>query len=128
MLKKMLALALLGFLASPAFAGGYVHGYTRSNGTYVHGYYRSSPNGTVTDNYSFKGNTNPYTGSTGTNRYIHSPSSPYYEGGSTGTQSGYGSSYGNQSTFGTQPSYGSGMNSGYGSQQKHSGSGWNWQQ
>ena len=64
----------------PAFANQYVHGYMRSNGTYVRPYYRSSPNGTVTDNFSYKGNINPYTGATGTNRYIHDKTSPYYQG------------------------------------------------
>src|SRR4029077_3797795 len=63
-----------------AFANQYVHGYTRSNGTYVRPYYRSSPNGTVKDNFSYKGNVNPYTGAVGTNRYIHDKTSPYYEG------------------------------------------------
>src|SRR5580700_1098463 len=64
----------------PAFAAQYVHGYTRSNGTYVRPYYRSSPNGTVTDNYSYRGNINPYTGAVGTNGYIHDRTSPYYQG------------------------------------------------
>jgi hypothetical protein len=48
--------------ASPALADQYVHGYTRSDGTYVQGHYRSSPDGTVTNNYSYEGNVNPYTG------------------------------------------------------------------
>ncbi len=43
----------------------------------VSGYHRSSPNGIVTDNYSFKGNVNPYTGKVGTNRHIHDKTSPY---------------------------------------------------
>ena len=63
-----------------AFADQYVHGYTRSNGTYVRPYYRSSPNGTATDNFSYRGNVNPYTGAVGTNRYIHDKTSPYYQG------------------------------------------------
>jgi hypothetical protein len=64
----------------PAFADQFVHGYTRSNGTYVRPYYRSSPNGTATDNFSYRGNVNPYTGAVGTNRYIHDKTSPYYQG------------------------------------------------
>jgi hypothetical protein len=64
----------------PAFGAQYVHGYTRSNGTYVRPYYRSSPNGTVGDNFSYRGNINPYTGAVGTNRYIHDKTSPYYQG------------------------------------------------
>jgi len=43
----------------------YVNGYTRSDGTYVQGHYRSSPNNTTYDNFSTKGNINPYTGQPG---------------------------------------------------------------
>ena len=43
-----------------------VSGYTRSNGTYVQGYTRTRSNSTNWDNYSTRGNSNPYTGSTGT--------------------------------------------------------------
>ena len=56
-------------LSSPLLADTYVNGYYRSNGTYVAPHYRSSPNNTVTDNWSYKGNTNPYTGETGSNSY-----------------------------------------------------------
>ena len=56
-------------LGSPLLADTYVDGYYRSNGTYVDSHYRSSPNSTVTDNWSYKGNTNPYTGETGSNSY-----------------------------------------------------------
>jgi hypothetical protein len=43
-----------------------VDGYYRSNGTYVNPHYRSAPNNTTLDNYSTKGNYNPYTGAAGT--------------------------------------------------------------
>jgi hypothetical protein len=43
-----------------------VSGYYRKNGTYVEPHYRSSPNGNPYDNYSFPGNTNPYTGKVST--------------------------------------------------------------
>jgi len=66
----LLSLALLVSFSSIA---GYVSGY-------VEPYYRSDRNSTVTDNYSYYGNTNPYTGSTGTNKYYDSPSSGYYKG------------------------------------------------
>ena len=42
-----------------------VSGYSRSNGTYVQPHVRTIPNITNWDNYSTKGNSNPYTGSTG---------------------------------------------------------------
>ena len=44
----------------------YVSGYYRSNGTYVSGYHATNPNGTRNDNYSTRGNVNPYTGEAGT--------------------------------------------------------------
>lgn len=86
MIKKFMltALALLTILSSTAYAE-YVNGYTKKNGTYVSGYNRSDSNSSVTDNYSFKGNTNPYTGSTGTNYYRNSPSSPHYGTSSSNT-------------------------------------------
>lgn len=42
-----------------------VKGYTKSNGRYVSPTLRSSPNKTKLDNYSTKGNYNPYTGKVG---------------------------------------------------------------
>lgn len=72
--------AVISLFSFEAFSDQYVSGYTRKDGTYVQGYVRSSPNNTVTDNYSYSGNTNPHTGSTGTNSYIHDRTSPSYEG------------------------------------------------
>ena len=77
--KLLLVLALLLTTLSACYAG-WVSGYTRSDGTYVNGYNRSDSNGTVRDNYSYEGNTNPYTGKEGHNHYRHSPSSQYYQG------------------------------------------------
>jgi hypothetical protein len=42
-----------------------VHSYTKKNGTNLESYHRSKANGTEKDNYSSKGNTNPYTGKKG---------------------------------------------------------------
>jgi len=44
----------------------YTHGYTRRDGTYVEGYHATNPNGTRNDNFSTRGNMNPYTGEPGT--------------------------------------------------------------
>lgn len=52
--------------ASEAFAQVRVRGYTRKDGTYVQSHMRSRPNSTTADNYSTKGNVNPYTGQVGT--------------------------------------------------------------
>ena len=43
-----------------------VRGYTKRNGTYVKPHYRTAPNATKLDNWSTKGNVNPYTGKPGT--------------------------------------------------------------
>jgi hypothetical protein len=68
MKKIFITIAFITMLVLPniVFADVYVQGYTRSDGTYVQGHYRSSPNGTTSDNYSTKGNINPYTGEYGT--------------------------------------------------------------
>ena len=42
-----------------------VSGYSRSNGTYVPSHVRTMPNNTNWDNFSTRGNSNPFTGSTG---------------------------------------------------------------
>ena len=84
----VISLALTALLTSNSFADTWVNSYTRSDGTNVGGYYRSDPNSTVRDNFSYKGNTNPYTGSTGSNYYRNSPSSEYYSGGVGGLYQG----------------------------------------
>ena len=41
-------------------------GYTTSTGTYVPPSHATNPNSTTSDNYSTRGNLNPYTGAVGT--------------------------------------------------------------
>lgn len=57
------------FFVQPHVAIGQEHvevkGYTRSNGTYVKPHYRTKPDSTVNNNWSTKGNINPYTGKEG---------------------------------------------------------------
>ena len=65
MMKRFFLTALL-LLSVSAWSDVYVRGYYNSNGTYVSPHYRSSPNSTALDNWSTKGNTNPYTGKMGT--------------------------------------------------------------
>lgn len=68
MKKIIVALALvvgvLGLCISVEAAS--VRGYTKKNGTYVAPYQRTNPNSTKMDNYSTKGNVNPYIGKPGT--------------------------------------------------------------
>ncbi len=80
MMKKTTIFLGFALLASPSLAQEYVHGYYRSNGTYAAPHWKSRPDSTVTNNYSFKGNLNPYTGQIGTKKYSHNATSPYYSG------------------------------------------------
>jgi hypothetical protein len=72
--KLILIAALVAAVSGPTFAKGgsgghgshHVGGYTRSDGTYVAPHYQTNPNATKMDNWSTKGNSNPYTGKEGT--------------------------------------------------------------
>jgi len=68
-MKKIFCMALLIFfsLTSLAIAGNVkVKGSVTKTGTYRPPHVRTSPNNTKMDNWSTKGNTNPYTGKKGT--------------------------------------------------------------
>lgn len=60
-----------------------VSGYTRSNGTYVQSHVRTMPNNTNRDNFSTKGNSNPFTGSTGYRARDYSSGAYNYGAGHT---------------------------------------------
>lgn len=62
----LLALCAMLFVSLAEARGVRVRGYTRKDGTYVAPHYRSSPNSSKSDNYSTRGNYNPYTGKPGT--------------------------------------------------------------
>lgn len=77
---KAIAMGLLfSVVCVSGFAQQRVSGYTKSNGTYVSGYTRSSADSLRTNNYSYQGNRNPYTGSIGTKSY--SPAYKSYRSG-----------------------------------------------
>lgn len=80
MKKILFAILSLFFAASAVQADVYVHGYYRKDGTYVQPHYRSNPNSTRNDNWTTRGNVNPYTGKVGT----RAPEPSY--GGSYGTR------------------------------------------
>ncbi len=64
MKKRLFVLCTFAFIAN-AHADEYVQGYTRSNGSYVQPHYQTAPDNSVYNNYSTKGNVNPYTGQQG---------------------------------------------------------------
>jgi outer membrane protein assembly factor BamE (lipoprotein component of BamABCDE complex) len=61
-------LSVLAFCVCLEAKDVHVNGYTKKDGTYVAPYTRTSPNHTKSDNYSTKGNVNPYTGKEGTKK------------------------------------------------------------
>ncbi len=96
-------LCILAMCAGTSFAGDvYVRGHYRSNGTYVQPHYRTAPDSNPWNNYSSKGNVNPYTGNGGYKNPYSSPS--YSSPRSTNPFSSYSS-----------PSYGSSSGNNYGS-------------
>ncbi len=65
-LKRLLIIAWLFFFAVANVLAVHVKGYTRKDGTVVQPHERTAPNSTKNDNYSTRGNVNPYTGKVGT--------------------------------------------------------------
>jgi hypothetical protein len=70
-----------------------VGGYFRKDGTYVQPHYRSNPDGNPYNNWSYPGNTNPYTGEVASGNPQTYLQNYYGNQGST-----FGSSYGNPSS------------------------------
>lgn len=73
-MKSLLMVALVLACATGvavAQSSQYVPGYFRADGTYVPGYYRTVPDNSPYNNYSTRGNVNPYTGRPG---YVNPPS------------------------------------------------------
>lgn len=76
---KTLLFAACLMMSGLALADQYVSPYIRQDGTIVQQHFRSSPNNTAADNYSTRGNTNPYTRQEGT--VTPPPQSNSYGGG-----------------------------------------------
>lgn len=76
-MKRIILIAALAAFSATALADTYVKGYTKSNGTYVAPHYRSDANSSRYDNYNSQGNSNPYTGQSGTERNEYSAQPQY---------------------------------------------------
>jgi len=74
---KSLGIAALLLIAGSATAQtpAHVDGYLKKDGTYVQPHMKTTPDATKDNNYSSKGNVNPYTGKEGT--VNAQPSNPY---------------------------------------------------
>ena len=97
LLHRALAILLTLAILAPglAIAGGpvYVRGHVRRNGSYVAPHYRSAPDRSFRNNWSTKGNFNPYTGAAGTR--VTPPA----------VRNGYGSHYGGYAPSYRAPAY-----------------------
>ena len=66
-MKSFIALGLLAISSITAVAADHmVGGYVRKDGTYVAPHMQTAPDSSVYNNYSTRGNVNPYTGQPGT--------------------------------------------------------------
>jgi len=63
---KTFVFLLLALSVVSSFGQVYVSGCHKKNGTFVQPHYRSNPDGNSYNNWSTKGNMNPYTGKVGT--------------------------------------------------------------
>lgn len=85
MIKKLIpsgiVICLSVVLSAPIFACEWVNGYQRSDGSFVQGHCRSAPNSTNHDNFSTRGNVNPFTGEAGNVARDYSSGAYSYGGG-----------------------------------------------
>jgi Ni/Co efflux regulator RcnB len=88
MKKTILSIVFLAFLTTLSAQSNsnskYQSGYFKpSTNTYVEPHMKTSTNSTNVDNYSSKGNINPYTGSTGSKAKDYTPAANNYGSGQT---------------------------------------------
>lgn len=101
MKRIILAVAIMA-AATTAMADQWVNGYTRSDGTYVNGYHRSTPDNSYNNNYGTRGNSNPYTGTWGSNSRTYNDRTPESNQRNYGyTQQDNGGGYTNGYNFST---------------------------
>jgi hypothetical protein len=86
-------IAVLSTLTT-GFSQYYTSGYTTRSGTYVQGHYRSNPDGNINNNWSTRGNYNPYTGAAGTRNPNYNTGYGYGGYGGSTRGSSYYSIYG----------------------------------
>ncbi|CAM3269718.1 hypothetical protein SPAN111604_14090 [Sphingomonas antarctica] len=86
-LGKFAFAALCLLIVAPALAQSShaVRGYTRRDGTYVAPHQQTNPNSTRLDNWSTRGNVNPYTGQIGTRDPNARSTNPYQPRSTTET-------------------------------------------
>lgn len=74
---KLIGALIIALFAIPdTFADQYQQGYMRRDGTYVQPHYQSSPDNSYNNNWGIRGNSNPYTGKSGTDSPTWNDRSP----------------------------------------------------
>lgn len=71
-----IALGVVIFCVAGTALAAQVQGYTRRDGTYVAPHMRTNPDGNPFNNYSSRGNVNPYTGQMGSVNPYSQPLAP----------------------------------------------------
>ena len=79
-MKKIILTLSIAIIALTAFSQTTTttSGYYKTNGTYVAPAVKTTPDRTNTNNFSTTGNTNPYTGTTGTKAADYTPAASNY--------------------------------------------------
>ena len=86
---RTILLLLILAITVQVYAQVKVKGYYRKDGTYVRPHYRSNPDGNPYNNWSYPGNTNPYTGKTATGNPDTYLKNYYYRSSSNSSSSSY---------------------------------------
>ena len=89
-MRYTLVAVALALVSDVLLADNYTRPYVKRDGTVVEGYHSTEPNQYRFDNYSGRGNTNPYTGERGSQRHEFT-NPPEYNTGRRGQDSGSGS-------------------------------------
>ena len=78
-MNKTIIVIFLATASTITLADQHVNGYIKHDGTYVQPYTRSTPDSSLSNNYSSQGNTNPYTGNRGSERNEYSNPPAYQQ-------------------------------------------------
>jgi hypothetical protein len=101
-MRKWLFILMISLMPCMVFSQVHVKGYYKSNGTYVQPHMRSNPDGNQYNNWSTKGNVNPYTGKEGTKNVDNSNNSTTNTNNSTNVNNSN-TSYSNNRIIETGP-------------------------
>lgn len=85
--NRYFVILICAFFSTYMFSQVRVKSYIKKNGTYVQSHKRSNPDGNPYNNWSTKGNVNPYTGKAGTKNVVSKNGYSYYESNTSKVES-----------------------------------------